>query len=822
MAETIISPGVFTKENDLSFLPQGIGAIGVCVIGPTVKGPAFVPTLIRRGFKEFTDIFGDQHPETYVPFTIKEYLRNAGAVTVVRVLAGGGWQYGESTRPVIYVVDESNDEIISVIVPSKQANGPSADLVSSSLAKSLDSSTPNLDDEIVLQLTGSSIAVTNITCSFQKTSNFYITKVLGEDPNNSKISSTAYDVGGAGTKPAFCYLNFKNLFSGSKGAAADTVISLLTGSLASVFTSSYTEGYDHAVTPMITSGFLDASKKTSNLFKFHTISDGTSTNTDYKVSIANLKEVADIDGEEQYSTFTVQIRKFDDTDRVPNILEQYNNVNLDPDSPRYLPRVIGDRYQQYSTDFGKVITKGDYPNLSRFVRVEVAQGVKEGSYSRKLEPRGFVRVFDTISNANQGGATYGLPAYASSSQQLIGGNYNTKAYLGWDFTELDNRNWNKPVPLQSAGGSPTSNKGADFNVDNLFMHPSASATFVGSLSGSVSLTGETGPRGVDLKFSVPFQGGLDGLDPAKIVQTGENIEASNLQGMDLATTSTVGYSAYKKALDIMSNQDEYDINMLVLPGVIKNLHAAVTDAATNMAEDRGDTFYVMDLSVSEATVATAVNDANGLDSNYAAAYYPWVKVLDTSRNKPVFVPPSVIVPGAIAASDQIGAEWFAPAGLNRGVLGTVLEAKNRLNQGERDSLYEGRVNPIATFPATGVCIWGQKTLQVRPTALDRINVRRLLITVKKFIASSSKYLVFEQNTVQTRNRFLNIVNPYLESIQQRQGLFAFRVVMDETNNTPTEIDRNKLIGGIYLQPAKTAEFIVLDFNILPTGATFPA
>jgi len=197
-------------------------------------------------------------------------------------------------------------------------------------------------------------------------------------------------------------------------------------------------------------------------------------------------------------------------------------------------------------------------------------------------------------------------------------------------------------------------------------------------------------------------------------------------------------------------------------------------------------------------------------------------VLDTSRNKPIFVPPSVIVPAAIAASDRIGAEWFAPAGLNRGVLGTVLEAKNRLTQAERDSLYENRVNPIATFPATGVCIWGQKTLQVRPTALDRINVRRLLITLKKFIASSSKYLVFEQNTLQTRIRFLNIVNPYLESVQQQQGLFAFRVVMDESNNTPDVIDRNQLVGAIYLQPTKTAEFIILDFNVLPTGATFPA
>jgi phage tail sheath protein FI len=145
---------------------------------------------------------------------------------------------------------------------------------------------------------------------------------------------------------------------------------------------------------------------------------------------------------------------------------------------------------------------------------------------------------------------------------------------------------------------------------------------------------------------------------------------------------------------------------------------------------------------------------------------------------------------------------------------------NRLTNAERDTLYEGKVNPIAQFPGTGICVWGQKTLQDKPSALDRINVRRLLLVVRKYIASTSKYLIFEQNTATTRNRFLNIANPYLESIQQRQGLYAFKVVMDETNNTPDVIDRNILAGAIYLQPTKTAEFIKIDFNILPTGAAF--
>lgn len=830
MAETIISPGVFTRENDLSFLPQGIGAIGAAFIGPTQKGPAFVPTLIRNGFTEFTRKFGDQHPETYVPFAVKEYLRNAGAVTVVRVLGGSGWQFDASTKAINYVVEQTNDEIIAVLVPSKQATAgadvdpASLNLTGSSLVEAASGVEGNMEygDVGVLTLAGGGVDSRAISCSFKPTSNAYITKTLGTDSNNSKSGTNSW--GGVGKPLAFTYLNFDF----DNGAGVSTIsdaaeVRIFTGSTTQYFESSQTENYKAASTPMITSGFLDASKTTVDLFKFHTLSDGTDTNTDYKISITNLREVANIDGIEQYCTFTVQIRDYNDTDATPTILEEFTNLNLDPNSPNFISRRIGDRYQEYSSTFGKVVTKGDYPNISETVRVEVAEGVAEGSFSPKYEPRGFQPVNNTILSCVDGSDTYELKAYVSSSSQLIGGNYNIKAYLGWDFGHMDNRNWNKPVPGTAANGaSPQANKGAKFNVDNLTTHPSASLTYSGALSASVTLNGVSGPRAADLKFSVPFQGGTDGLHPSKIRFSGKNISSTNAFGFDLSTTAKSGYTAYKKALDIMSNQDEYDINMLALPGVIKQLHASVTDAATVMAEDRGDTFYVMDLAIEESTVNNAVAQADGLNSNYAAVYYPWVKVLDTSRNKPIFVPPSVIVPAAIAASDRIGAEWFAPAGLNRGVLGTVLEAKNRLSQAERDTLYEGRVNPIATFPATGVCIWGQKTTQVRPTALDRINVRRLLITLKKFIASSSKFLVFEQNTVQTRNRFLNIVNPFLESVQQRQGLFAFRVVMDETNNTPTEIDRNRLIGQIFLQPTKTAEFIVLDFNVLPTGATFPA
>jgi phage tail sheath protein FI len=178
----------------------------------------------------------------------------------------------------------------------------------------------------------------------------------------------------------------------------------------------------------------------------------------------------------------------------------------------------------------------------------------------------------------------------------------------------------------------------------------------------------------------------------------------------------------------------------------------------------------------------------------------------------------------LTISKQMARDQWKPdyiVGLTRGGLTTVSDTYLNLSQTARGSLYEARINPIANFPSTGIAVWGQKTLQARESALDRVNVRRLLIAAKKFIASTSKFLVFEHNTAATRNRFLSIANPYFESVQQRQGLYAFKVVMDETTNTPDVVDRNELRGQIFLQPAKTAEFIIIDFNILPTGAAFP-
>jgi phage tail sheath protein FI len=219
-------------------------------------------------------------------------------------------------------------------------------------------------------------------------------------------------------------------------------------------------------------------------------------------------------------------------------------------------------------------------------------------------------------------------------------------------------------------------------------------------------------------------------------------------------------------------------------------------------------------------ITTVTNGAQAYDNSYGATYWPWVQVRAQETGRLHFVPASTIIPGVYEYNDKVSAEWFAPAGLNRGGLPTVIQPERRLTVAQRNTLYTAKVNPIAVFPGQGTVVYGQKTLQARASALDRVNVRRLLIALKGYIGQIAETLVFEQNTAVTRNRFLSQVNPYLEYVQQRQGLYAFRVVMDETNNTPDVIDRNLLVGAIYLQPTRTAEYIQLDFNVLPTGVTF--
>ena len=740
MAEKIVSPGVFTKENDLSFLQQGVAEIGAAFIGPFLEGP-LVPTIVNSQ-AEFETWFGKADGTYYTPLAVQSYLREAGTATICRVAGVGG--YSETAPLLLTATSGSVSASLGILFnTAENSNGGfSAETITD---------TDGNGDFTLSTLGAASLDVTDTND---------IEAVFGTSP--------------FGSKDAYVYGFFKNT-SMSFNASTSASVNVLGNQL-------FTFDAQEAVTPMIQSQLISGLR--TPLFQFETIGAGNTANTKVKIGITNIKAAGSVSGTD-YGTFTVVVRDFADTNKKKNVLETWSNVNLDPNSPNYISRVIGDRKLSIDNT-GKITESGDWVNNSKYIRV------KSLNESAPVQAVPF------------GHAAYTLPVSASAliSSAIPTVTFVTASATQYGGIDLDNNTDNtiylKPIPRNASVGS-----NSVFGLD---------ASNGGTLSVGSSLA----------QFVVAFQEGFDGMNPATAINKGSDISAGNSQGFNLSSSTTSGSVAYMKQINALSNADEWDINMVVAPGITKNDHSYVHTAIVDMVEQRADAFFITEMGDSDLALSTTITKAGELDTNYAATYYPWIKTIDINTNKLITVPPSVLLPGVFAANDRVAAEWFAPAGLNRGGLVGAVSVLNRLTQSEKDDLYEGKVNPIVQFPGQGIVVFGQKTLQDKPSALDRINVRRLLLTVRKYIASTSRYLVFEQNTSTTRNRFLNIVNPYLESIQQRQGLYAFRVVMDETNNTPDVIDRNIMKGAIFLQPTKTAEFIQIDFNILPTGASFGA
>jgi uncharacterized protein len=458
----------------------------------------------------------------------------------------------------------------------------------------------------------------------------------------------------------------------------------------------------------------------TNVFELETISEGLITNSNNLTGSNNILlsgsknnvrwEITN--SNTGSGTFNVLVRRGDDNQNNKLVLESWNNINLDPNSSRFISQVIGDQKLNYNSVTNQMELSGSYPNNSKFVRVKAVN---------QTTPN----FFDSNGVA--------IPAFTGS------------------------------IPLNGSG----------------------------SFGGA----------------------------------TGTVLQSPAINFYENITTQTQGLvgSDYNNMIALLGNPEAYQFNLLFTPGLINDVagHTGqITSIITNTIA-RGDSMFVTDLSSYGSNVSSTITQAQSRDTSYAASYWPWVRIIDPATGKHVWVPASTVVPGVYAFNDRVSAPWFAPAGINRGGLNTVLQAELKLTQANRDALYANNVNPIATLPKQGVVVYGQKTLQKAQSALDRVNVRRLMIELKNYIRQIADTIVFEQNTIQTRTSFISRVNPYLEAIQQKQGLYAFKVVMDDSNNGPAVIDQNQLVGQIYVQPTRTAEFISLDFILLPTGAEFP-
>ncbi len=763
-SEKIISPGVFTNEIDQSFLPAAIGDIGAAVIGPTVKGPAMIPTVVGS-MGEFEQIFGEvlvsgSTKTTYLTSeAARNYLKHGNKLTVMRILDG---TFTEATANVMTGSGEQktgsaaigdNDQTAAAIsfklhthnqgeilnnriqgfntaafhtqqaATAEVASGSEAESAVAKIALANGSTIDNIGSGDVISLIttdGQTITCTLLgsggsTTSGATNGNVQAKTFAGGTSNDTQGTSQAAEIATA--------INHNNYFTATNsgslieivqavpGAAGNTTVTITEiGATGMTLSHSFQNGREPAVGTdgILTSGSVD--------------------NVRWEVAKSNHKK----------GTFNLLIRTGNDTNRQKQILETWNNLSIDANSPNYIAKVIGDQKPVLTSPGSEayIAYSGSNVNKSKYVRVEVTKPVTD-----YLDDNGNVRADGALSSS--------LPGNGSGS-------------FGGAFT-----------------------------------------------------SGSSGWVGFD-KFG--NQQGGSGIIPT----FHENISSTNTQGYKL-TTANQGKTAYEDAINILGNQDEYDINLLLLPGVIDNFanHQAIVTKAVNMIEDRADAFLIVDPTGYGDAPTQAQTRAEARNSSYVAMYYPWVRVGSPALGKSIWTPPSVGVSGVYSFNDKVSHPWMAPAGLNRGTIDNAQTTERQLLQSQRDSLYNSNINPIPQFPGQGVVVWGQKTLQKKSSALDRVNVRRLLIKLRKFIASTSRFLVFEQNNPKTRNRFLNIVNPYLEQVQSNSGLTAFKIVMDETNNTQDIVDRNILYGQIFVQPTRTAEFIVLDFTVQPTGATFP-
>lgn len=794
MTQRFISPGVFTQENDLSFLPQGIAQIGAAFIGPTLKGTAFRPVIVTSQ-NDFTAQFGGLSTDFYTPYAVQNYLKKAERATVVRVLGLAGYDNAVVKTLQVTISGSGGEYTVGYLHPSRLG----VTLPTGSIG------TASSPTQFSLTISGSGTGTATFnSMSIDPTNANYFVKVLGTSPLTSR--------------DAYVYASFPRAAEFISGALAGSgsvkVYNSTTTSAELMLSGSVYGTYANARTPMIHSQQIGSVKY--DLFQFFTLSDGNAANDDVKISIVNIRP--DPQGT-SYGMFGVVVRDINDTDAKVNVLEQFDNLNLDPSSANYIGRRIGTSRTVIDAN-GSVYLEGEYPNNSKYVYVSITSAID--SVPSSALPYGFAALATPINATNVPGPSYITTRYytpAGATTAVA----NNNVYYGYDFNDETGLSYLAPTPsgsinsalstlrvgFQPSGSNEVPLGGADGGFDLLTILSSQDQSDL-SASSAVTLR----------KFTVPFQGGFDGQNPAGNRYTGASIVSTNTQGFDLSDSSKDGAKAYTQAIQTLSDPDAWDINMLIMPGVIYSQHPYVAQQGINLSETRGDNFFIMDADILGATVSSMVNSITALDSNYTGVYHPWVKIFDADNNKNVWVPPSVVMAGVFANNDAVAAEWYAPAGLNRGGIDIALQVRTRLAQSDRDTLYDGRINPIAQFPAQGIVVWGQKTLQQDASALDRINVRRLLIAVKKYIASVSRYLVFEPNVDSTRQKFLSTVNPYLASVQERNGLYAFKVVMDSTNNTPDIIDRNILVGSLFLQPAKAAEGIMLSFNILPTGAAF--
>ena len=783
MATTVfVSPGVYTREQDFTFFASRIGLTRLGLVGLTPKGPAFEPIKIASS-EGFSNRFGNPNsdfPLTYVGY---RFLSQSSELTLTRVLGQVGYSGSNA-----WVITSSADTrysfsstTLAVLKSKKDANGNyhyknSGDLVWGGGANHTLLSAFTISSAVG-PLTG--YPGSSVTVSLNENDDTYILKLAGQTPKS-------FD----GDLGFYVDLITPHLIRQSAASATTNSLGTTITSSGFVFKSTspykdYTDGFKNSITPMIVGQVVGNSVR--DLFKVETISDGDASAEEIKVSFANIDPTN--------NTFDVVVRRFYDTDATTltsGRLELFRQCTMDRTKPNFVGKAIG-------------TTDEIYPRLSNYITITLAD-----NFPQDQVPAGFK----------------GYPVRSGSSanapQILYKQNYITtdniaKTYLGCSelaYTALTSNVVGIKSSVQTLEKDIFKYNGAEstgvITTKGFHMESGANTNsfYVGN---QASLTNYTKP---ERKFTVAPYGGFDGWQPY-IIPTFTN---------DIADSDNL--DAFKACIDLMAPPESVDINVFAAPDVNYMDNLLAVNYALDMVENRADSIYVIesprlstDTTKATATQASEAIEESGIDSSYAATYWPWIQIEDPTSNKFIYISPTAEVVKNIALTDNIAYSWYAPAGLNRGQVNCV-RADVQLSRDDRDTLYDANINPINTVAQQGVTIQGQKTLQIEQSALDRINVRRLFLQIRRLVAAASQTLLFEPNDQTVRDQFLAKVEPLLLQIQNQRGIFAYKVTVDDFNTATEDSDRNTLTGKIAIKPTPALEFVDLTFQVLPTGANF--
>ncbi len=809
-------------RGDIEFVDQPIqDRTNAFIIGPTERGPAFVPKTLRNE-SELKSTFGVG--ETYVTYAARKALEDTDRIKVQRVMHRKGW----TGDPIVLKVDisqikpvsianqgpaVSDDEVVAAILNLSEEFKSEVDLSNTKLLAPAAQMSPTLS-EFVLELNNSSgRRVRSYNLSFDPASRKYVETVVDEEDDLN------------------LYLSFKDTQQELYGLQDDLQVTQDSSFQDSpqIFSN---QKWKEARTPWIISQTIGGNKRFP-LFRFVSRGAGQNENKRFKISI---NQIGDFRDDSEYGFFTVLVRAFDDNDFNQEILERFEDVTLDPSHDRFIGNVIGDKFDR--AEDGKIKHRGRYENQSEYIRVVLHPDRKKAGV--EALPYGFepysppVSVefldsgvfFQNIKYRNEQSVGK-ITEYITLNRPESGGrDFEESIHLGFDFQREENLSWLNPVSdyferCFSYDYFDPSSQNCE-NVKDDLKNKTEQTDF--HLEDAASLSNEYEPDSIEKrKFTVALQGGFDGANPYRKKAKDKNITNKNVWGFDLSKQNNTDYHSYEKALDVVDERvGGFSYNLLSLPGLNLEDHELLLSQVDSMARKRGDFFHVADITGFGSTVKQAIDSRNQYDTNYTAGYLGWLNLEDTDRFHD-FVPASAVLPAVYIRSDNIDAPWFAPSGYNRGVVEDVQDVNIRRDTRTRDELYTEDINSISYFNPDQIIVWGQKTLSTQDSDLHRINIRRLLITIKTRTAEIAEDYLFEQQSRSTKRSFERELREYLAEVRSNQGVQNFDLSLEfggQDSNSNERLSPYTIEGTIRIVPIGVVEYILVNFTVRESQIIF--